>query len=244
MEKEVQEVPDQKPKMWGPISGIFLGLTIFIAAQILASIIIATLAQINGVSVTEYFKQNTVIASFVGSAALGGLTITLVYHATKSYGSWAALKLKNVDFSSLLMVIPAFVGYIILSGTLYMLAGKLFPDIDLEQAQETGFENVISGVQVAIAFVALVVIAPISEEILFRGYTFQGIRSKTHWLVAAVITSALFGLAHGQINVGMDTFALGIAACWLLEKTNSLWPAILLHGLKNSIAFYYLFIAS
>jgi membrane protease YdiL (CAAX protease family) len=57
-----------------------------------------------------------------------------------------------------------------------------------------------------------------------------------------VFTSAIFGFAHGQWNVGVDTFALSLALCYLAYKTNSLWPSVLLHSLKNLIAFILVFV--
>jgi membrane protease YdiL (CAAX protease family) len=60
--------------------------------------------------------------------------------------------------------------------------------------------------------------------------------------VAIVITSALFGFIHGQWNVGIDVFALSVVLCSLREITGSIWAGILLHMLKNSVAFFIIFI--
>ena len=57
-----------------------------------------------------------------------------------------------------------------------------------------------------------------------------------NWL-AAVIVSGFFAFAHGQVNVGVDTFILSMVGCYLVIKTNSLLPAVLLHAAKNAIAF-------
>jgi len=244
VDEAVQPAEVSKPKIWGPVSGIFLGLSIFIAAQIITAIILGILAEVSGVSVTEYFGQNPVLVSFVGAVLFGSMTVGLVHWATKDYGFWTSLKLTKPKLESLVWVFPALVGYVILSGMLYALVSVLFPETNLDQEQVLGFENATSFGQQIIAFIALVVIAPIAEEILFRGYTFQGVRRKFSWPVAAVVSAGLFGLAHMQLNVGIDTFALGFVACVLLEKTGSLWPAILLHAIKNSIAFYILFVAS
>lgn len=236
------EQPKEGKKIWGPLSGIFGGLAIYVCAQILVTIAIALLANSKGQSITDYYDSNTITVSFVGSALLAALSISIVYLMARPYGAWKTLKLTKFKPGDLIWVGAAFVVYIFLSGALYLLVDYLFPSVNLDQEQQVGFDSASNIIQMGIAFVALVVLAPLSEEILFRGYTFQGVRRQFHWLIAAFISASLFGLAHMQLNVGLDTFALGIAACWVLERTGSLWAAIILHGIKNMIAFYFLFV--
>ena len=238
---EVDEAQGKKAKMWGPAQALGFGLLIYLGAQILAGIVIAVLASIDGQDITEYYDGNLILVSFISSAILGLGTVSLVYLATKKYGGWKALKLGRFDLGDLGWAFPGYMLYFLISLVLFALISVLVTSVDLEQDQVLGFEDAASGMQIAVSFIALVIVAPIAEEILFRGYTYQGLRKRMHWLTAAVISSALFALAHMQLNVGMDTFALGVVACLLLEKTGSLWPSILLHAIKNSIAFYILF---
>jgi membrane protease YdiL (CAAX protease family) len=88
----------------------------------------------------------------------------------------------------------------------------------------------------------LVVIAPFAEEILFRGYLYGKLRKSIPTWLAMVVTSALFGAIHAQWNVGVDVFVLSMVACSLREVTGGIWAGILLHMLKNGLAFYILFI--
>jgi membrane protease YdiL (CAAX protease family) len=111
------------------------------------------------------------------------------------------------------------------------------------QAQETGFQRLTQYYEYALAFVTLIIVAPLAEEILFRGFLYGKLRKRMPLWVAMLITSALFGLIHGQWNVGLDVFALSIVLCSLREITGSIWAGILLHMIKNSIAFFIIFIA-
>ena len=69
-------------------------------------------------------------------------------------------------------------------------------------------------------------------------------------ILAVLITSGLFAMAHLQAGSGepllwsaaVDTFSLSLVLIYLKEKTGSLWAPIGLHMLKNSIAFYVLFL--
>jgi membrane protease YdiL (CAAX protease family) len=235
---------DRETKIWGPFSGLFGGVGIYALSQIISVIILSIYAEFSGQTIAELIDKNPIIVNFAGGLLLSASTVLLVYLAAKKFGGWKALKLEKFPSGKLTKIALAVIMYLAFAGTLYALAAFLFPSIDLDQEQQIGFESANSFIQIAIAFLALVVFAPISEEILFRGYIFQGLNTRMHWLVAAAISSSLFGLAHMQLNVAIDTFALGVVACWLLRETASLWPAILLHAIKNSVAFYFLFVAS
>jgi membrane protease YdiL (CAAX protease family) len=92
----------------------------------------------------------------------------------------------------------------------------------------------------ALAVVVLVtVIAPLGEELFFRGFFFGALRNWRGWLVGATLTGALFGLIHvGSAPVGylVPLAFFGFGLCLLYERTGSLYPSIALHALNNSIA--------
>lgn len=80
-----------------------------------------------------------------------------------------------------------------------------------------------------------VVLAPVFEEIVFRGFLFQGLRGKIGTLWAGVVSTFLFALIHtqydfwGWVSVGIT----GAAAAFLVWRTGSLKTAIALHALTN-----------
>lgn len=134
-----------------------------------------------------------------------------------------------------------FVGYLLLTAGLLALA-QLIPGINLEEAQDVGFQQIGQRYELILAFLTLVIIAPIAEEILLRGYLLGKLRRRLPLWSAILIVSLLFAFLHGQVNVGIDTFALSVAMSLAVVWAKSLWPAILIHMLKNGIAFYLLFI--
>lgn len=133
--------------------------------------------------------------------------------------------------------------YLLGSMILIMVVKQLVPGFDANQAQDIGFRAVY-GIDRLLAFGLLVVVAPIVEEMIFRGYLYAKLRDAKMplWLVVIVV-SGCFALAHGQWNVGVDVFALSVVACILRYITGTIWPGVLLHMLKNLIAFYILFVA-
>lgn len=142
-----------------------------------------------------------------------------------------------------ILLSPAgFIIYFILSGVLIAVATAVLPDFDVTQTQEVGFEDLSQRSEYLLAFLTLVVVAPVAEETLFRGYLYGKLKKHVPLWLAIVATSALFGAFHGQWNVALDTFMLSVVMCSLREVTGNIWAGILLHMMKNGIAFYFLFI--
>lgn len=84
------------------------------------------------------------------------------------------------------------------------------------------------------------VIAPIGEEMLFRGYIFPALAKWRGWLVGAAITGVLFGAVHAGSAPAIYLVPLGVLGfllCALYRRTGSLYPCIATHSLNNSIAF-------
>lgn len=89
----------------------------------------------------------------------------------------------------------------------------------------------------AVAFL-VVVVAPVAEEIFFRGFVFRSLRSSLTLWPAAIAAGLLFGLVHlptGPEAVPMLA-VLGVIFCLVYEKTGSLYPVIGLHAFNNTIA--------
>lgn len=128
---------------------------------------------------------------------------------------------------------------VMIVGTLIVFAivSALYPQVDLEQSQDVVFKNAVNIPQIVMAFLALVVIAPVAEESIFRGLLLPAFAKKIGFVAAAIVTSIMFGAVHGQLNVAIVTFVLGLILAWMYKRTDSLWPAIMLHSFKNLIAF-------
>ena len=142
-----------------------------------------------------------------------------------------------------------YVVYLLLAGGLVALF-SLFPWFNAGETQSVGFSYYVTGIDRLIAFLTLVVIAPIAEEVIFRGWLYGQMREKlakqysntVSMILSILLVSVLFGIVHGQWNVGVNVFALSIVLCGLREITGSIHAGILLHMLKNGIAFYLLFV--
>jgi membrane protease YdiL (CAAX protease family) len=85
-------------------------------------------------------------------------------------------------------------------------------------------------------FLVGVVFAPFVEEIFFRGFLFQGFRQKYGWISAMLLSSTIFAAAHLDPVALIPTFVLGLVLAYLFQRSNSLWPGIILHFLINGFS--------
>lgn len=219
---------------------VFVG---FIVAQVAIALAIVGLQNL-GVS---FASVNESILNAVGGAIIYALALLLVIglpwvikkrRTTKEelgFGRWPSW----MDF---LWTPAGMVAYLILTTLVMQLAMMTLTFVDYSQDQETGFAQIATRWEYIVAFVSLVLVAPVAEEALFRGYLFGKLRKVAPLWLAILITSLLFAVVHGQWNVGIDVFALSIVLCLLRVVSGSLWPSILLHMLKNGVAYYFLFI--
>jgi uncharacterized protein len=90
------------------------------------------------------------------------------------------------------------------------------------------------------SFLYLVLIAPIVEEVLFRGIMLEGLSKKYSPVVSIMFTSFLFGISHINPWQILFTFILGLLFGWLYLKTRSLVPSIFCHILNNLVSFLFL----
>ncbi len=136
----------------------------------------------------------------------------------------------------------AFYGLLLLSTVIISL---LIPSFDINAPQDVGFNVLSTPLDRIIALVALVILPPLGEETLMRGYLYSGLRSRLKFWPALIITSLLFGAAHLSTGVsgalwaaGVDTFVLSVVLVYLRERSGALYAPIMVHGLNNLVAFF------
>jgi membrane protease YdiL (CAAX protease family) len=137
---------------------------------------------------------------------------------------------------------PADLGWMFVVLGAYYAGAIAFSAIVLQPKQqdigkELGVCNPGIGIAVA-AVLAVVVLAPIAEEIFFRGFFFAGLRSRWSLWPSALLSGAIFGLVHAPTGptAAIPLAGLGVGLAWLYNKTGSLWPCILAHFLNNALA--------
>lgn len=223
----------QEPSHWGVTSGFALAMVGLFGPQFFAGPLMPYVIGLLPVSMN--------VKHSLGRLVFDLLTILIIVTLVRLYGhGLEVIGLEKFKLKYLAAAVAGFGVYFLLVRTILEVALRHVP-IDENEVQELGYAA-LGGWEMVLAFVALVIITPIAEEMVFRGFMFNGIRRRLPFWATAIIVSAVFGWVHGQWNVGIDVFALSLVLCGLREFTGSLWPAILLHSLKNGVAFYLLYL--
>jgi membrane protease YdiL (CAAX protease family) len=139
------------------------------------------------------------------------------------------------------LAIVGFVAYMAVWIAVGMLMTAV-PWFDVNEAQDLGFAGLFGTAERLAGFVVLVVLVPIFEEVLFRGWMFGMLRKKLGFWLTAILVSLAFAMLHGQVNVGVNVFIMSMMMCFLREKTGTIYAAIILHSLKNLLAFWVVFV--
>lgn len=199
------------------------------------------LSRLEGSVAVQFFLSLAIQAAVIG---LLGLAMLVLRISARAIGLIRP-KLRDIAYGLI-----GYVGYFSAFYIILMITSHLFSGINLDQPQKLGFDTSVSGLHLVPIFVSLVLLPPIVEEIVMRGFLFSGLRTKLSFAITTIITSILFAIAHLQFGTGasllwvaaIDTFILSVVLCYLREKSGSLAAPIMLHGLKNFIAFAVLFI--
>lgn len=85
----------------------------------------------------------------------------------------------------------------------------------------------------AVQLLAAGLVIPAVEELIFRGLMFAPLRERMSFWTAAVISSLLFGIYHGNVLQGIYAFILGFTMAWLYERVKTLAAPYLFHVLAN-----------
>ncbi|MFN8433969.1 MAG: type II CAAX endopeptidase family protein [Anaerolineales bacterium] len=89
-----------------------------------------------------------------------------------------------------------------------------------------------------------VIVAPITEELFFRGFLFKGLREKYGWFNALMFSSMIFALFHGQLATLLPTFLLGALFSYMYQRTESVYPGMFLHFTVNAMGALVLLFAN
>jgi membrane protease YdiL (CAAX protease family) len=173
---------------------------------------------------------------FVGTIIQDGALIAAAWFITADLGRPSArtFGLRSFRRSAFGWLAIAFVAYYVLA----IVYALVFNPPEEELPKELGAEE---GVGLAIATaILLIVVAPLAEEIFFRGFIYQAFRNSFGVWPGAILSGLVFGAIHFEFFKLVQLAILGVILALLFERTQSLWPPIMLHAINNTLAFIYL----
>jgi len=227
-----------EPRPWGFWGTLGLGLLVaaaFVGASQLAFVLFLVLAPAWGIEVSpETWRTNgllwTLSVAFSAPAMLGFTWLFARLRRGIRVGEYLALK--RAQTRDVALFCTLLLGWLVLSDHLAVLCRQpVVPEVMLEVYRTAYFPPLL--------WLALIVGAPISEEIFFRGFLFKGIlHSRLSGPGAILLTSLLWSVVHLQYDgFGVAIiFVTGLLFGYARLKTDSILPGILMHALMNALA--------
>lgn len=237
-----------------PLIAAVAVVVIFFGAQIVGVNLAALLGMLGG-------RDESQLLDWLSNDTLGrSITLTLVAATGVAAVSWLlrwtrtapqAIGLKKPQLLDVGRALIGYGWYFLIFLVTMTIVGELITQVDLNQQQQLGFDRTATdGLTLLLTGASLVLLPAFYEELLVRGVLFSGLRKKLSFVATALVVSLTFAAAHLEWGSGMalnwaaaiDTFVLSMVLVYLREKTDSLWPAIFLHGIKNLVAFTLVFV--
>lgn len=236
-----------------PVFVVIVVAVIFIVTQLLAALVLTTVLGGFGWSAerSQHWLFDVVTGQFMYMLLAESLIVAAVFWFLRFRKvrpqtiGWNRPRWRHFGVALL-----GFMAYLLLYFVLLAITKMAVPSLDLDQKQQLGFDTVSSQLDLILTGISLVLLPPLAEEVLFRGFLYTGLRKGMSFLPAAMLTSVVFGVGHLQFGSGapllwvaaLDTCTLSMVLCFLRERTGSLWPGIGIHMIKNGLAFSVLFI--
>ena len=85
-----------------------------------------------------------------------------------------------------------------------------------------------------------IVVAPVVEELLFRGILYPAVKQRGHPQLALWGTAILFAATHNNVMTFVPLMFLALVLTWLYERTDNLAASMITHGLFNAANFFWL----
>lgn len=205
-------------------------------------IILVVSIVIIGKIIGQPIHKDPIILFFVASAAW---VVVLYFGYTKVNETFKTVfSLKAFKWLPIILICLVLLGLRGCIDGIGSIAVKLNPQImEIEKILLEDLVEIFSS-GIGWSFFRIVIIAPVIEEMFFRGLLLRGYLKRYSTPAAILVTALLFGLMHVQYLMIIWGFIFGLLLAWLYLLTRSLWPCIIVHSFSNLtalIVFYGLY---
>jgi membrane protease YdiL (CAAX protease family) len=217
-------------RVWGFWATAGFG-AIVIIASFLAEITVGVIFTIKNVDLDANEGLLVALATYVVAIVCVGL-VSIFIKVRKRVTVAEYLGLRRITKKTALVWLALTLGLIVLSDSLSLILGRPLNPEPMVNTYNTS-------VWPALLWVAVVIFAPASEEILFRGFLFEGSRQSRLGVIGTIgLLAFVWSLLHLQYGVYeiATIFVTGLALGIARFKTDSLWSPLLMHSFMNFIA--------
>lgn len=182
---------------------------------------------------TSLYQNDFILSILTSLIAL--LVVLKISRRNNSISIRDKFNIRQRDITLYIPMVITILGLIIIVTYLVNYVETIIPVNDLWS--EVFEESFGQGADYLEVLVLTVIVAPIIEELLFRGVILQGLLGKYTVPTSILVSSLLFALFHGNIYQFISAFLVGIFLAWIFVKTKSLFLCMLGHGLFNGFIF-------
>ncbi|MDO4572054.1 MAG: CPBP family intramembrane metalloprotease [Clostridia bacterium] len=213
----------------------FMYLGIYFGVQTLASLLYAVALVVTTLLNTGALDPEALIGVvneklvlLSGVTNILTLVVLWIVFAARRCSFGAETGLRRVHAPALLILLPlGLCSYVFVCSALALLPSGL-----LESYSESS-STLMTGLDF-LPMLCLVVLAPLAEEVVFRGLVYSRWKRGMGRFLATLLTGAIFGLLHGQLVWAVYTFAFSLLLTGVYEWYDSLWASVLLHACFNA----------
>lgn len=238
-------------KIWGVIYPMLLYLGISFVIQIIIMIFIAVFAIVSkGITdqaaLTQYlidvtYEQVLLLTLLSGLATAPVLIFFYRRDIKKDKLNNKYIKYKSENIGKYLLIIPFGIFNMLWANLFVSLLQLIMPDFMIQSYTST--EAAIYGSSIIMQFLTAGIVAPIVEELIFRGLIYKRLKKMTGVAGAAILSALFFGIFHGNWVQAPYAMILGIVCVFVYEKYKSVIAPILLHMSANILAVLLVFVS-
>ncbi|MBT8037160.1 MAG: CPBP family intramembrane metalloprotease [Verrucomicrobiae bacterium] len=177
-------------------------------------------------------------AQIISQIVPGIIVMALLMFRNMNIVEFFGLRWKNARYLIVIApmgVILTYLFFFIVEDSGYMdFLKEIFGDDSKEQETVRIYKETSAGTIRLLIGLSVCVVAPLVEEIVFRGYIYAATKRFTDRFFAAAFSSLLFAVVHFNINALLPLFLLALILTLAYELTGSLWAPISIHALFNA----------
>lgn len=179
----------------------------------------------------------TYLAMFIGQGFL--IVPVLIYIKRKNFDFIDSFRLNFISRDIIYTTVFISVGAMILSDELNILIGMIIPIPD-SFLQIEALLKPKDPFSLVLLIITIIIIAPIGEELLFRGFLQKGLEKAWDDVTRAILFSSLFfAVIHFNPFWIIQIYFLGVLLGFLSWKTNSIIPCIIFHMIINATSLFF-----
>jgi len=220
---------------WAVLPAGFLIFAIAAVFGVIGSFAAAMFLAMTGSSLSPAAVPHSVIVAGLGAQQIGVIVLTILFAGffASNRVETLALRAPRGGWGMLvLLLVPLFA----ITGAWSAFMWWWRPEVVLGDLRI--FSELLHGESGILALLIIAVGAPLSEELLFRGFLFSGLaKSRLGLIGTSVLTAVLWTTLHYGYSIFglLEVLAIGLYFSWLLVRTGSLWAPIFSHAVYNTV---------